>query len=347
MSNTLDSMLQGVSWQEFEITDLFEVFTGAAIPKKYIKGGHVPRITATDELNGVAMFTDYIEHRNLRLSRNVISISFLGSVFYHENLVSLDMKIHAIRPKHIHLSRYVALFLVSTLRKMTSKYNYGNQLSTKTLKRQKVLLPITPKAEPDWNFMQEFMMEVEREVKPEIAFTPHAITDNRELDEVNWGEFTVGELFDIRSGSRLTKSDMIDGDIPFIGAADSNNGITGFVSNINDSLDCNVLGVNYNGSGVVENFYHPYEAIFSDDVKRLSLRDIEGNKYLYLFLKSAILQQKNKYMYAYKFNARRMVEQKILLPINSQGDPDGSFMEQYMKRIENEIYNQRLQQHAM
>ena len=34
------------------------------------------------------------------------------------------------------------------------------------------------------------------------------------------------------------------------------NGITNFVSNSNDSLDSNVLGVNYNGS-IVENFYHP------------------------------------------------------------------------------------------
>lgn len=63
--------------------------------------------------------------------------------------------------------------------------------------------------------------------------------------------------------------------MPFIGAADSNNGITNFASNTNKLLDKNVLGVNYNGS-VVENFYHPYECIFSDDVKRISFNDNEG-----------------------------------------------------------------------
>lgn len=126
------------------------------------------------------------------------------------------------------------------------------------------------------------------------------------------------------------------GNRPFIGSTDSNNGITKFVSNTNESLDRNVLGVNYNGS-VVENFYHPYEAVFSDDVKRLHLKNYDDNKFVYLFIKSAILQQKVKYQYGYKFNGERMKRQSIMLPINSEGEPDYVFMENYMKRKEMEM----------
>lgn len=69
-----------------------------------------------------------------------------------------------------------------------------------------------------------------------------------------------------------------------LGASDSDNGVTAFVSNKNKSLDANVLGVNYNGS-VVENFYHPTKP-FSDDVKRLKWKDeIYGNKYLPFLVK--------------------------------------------------------------
>ena len=39
-----------------------------------------------------------------------------------------------------------------------------------------------------------------------------------------WKAFFIKDIFDISSGKRLTKSEMIDGDTPFIGAADSNNG---------------------------------------------------------------------------------------------------------------------------
>ena len=53
-----------------------------------------------------------------------------------------------------------------------------------------------------------------------------------------------------------------------------------------------------------------------------------------LFCKAAILQQKSKYAYGYKFNERRMLRQKILLPINDTGVPAYKYMESYMKYLE-------------
>ncbi|MFM1514547.1 restriction endonuclease subunit S [Helcococcus ovis] len=150
------------------------------------------------------------------------------------------------------------------------------------------------------------------------------------FENVDWKEFFLSDICNINSGVRLTKANMVDGNIPFIGATDSNNGITNFVSNTNKSLDKNVLGVNYNGS-VVENFYHPYECIFSDDVKRVSFKDEQGqNKYSYIFLKQMILQQKEKYRYAYKFNGDRMARQKVMMPVDELGNIDFKFMNRYI-----------------
>ena len=75
-------------WNEFKIKDTFDIFTGALVDKKYIKEGIIPRITATDLDNGVAFFTGKISHKNFRCFSNFISISFLGSVFYQQSLVS-------------------------------------------------------------------------------------------------------------------------------------------------------------------------------------------------------------------------------------------------------------------
>lgn len=151
-----------------------------------------------------------------------------------------------------------------------------------------------------------------------------------------WKSFPISEIFNIYPGKRLTKSDMISGDRPFIGATDSNNGITEWVANSNDSLDSNVLGVNYNGS-VCEAFYHPYECIFSDDVKRLHLKDHIDSKYIMLFLKTVLLQQKCKFAYGYKFNEQRMLRQSIVLPVDNEGNPDWDFMESYMKDKETKL----------
>ena len=161
----------------------------------------------------------------------------------------------------------------------------------------------------------------------------------KQLNELSWKPFDICDIFSINAGVRLTKSDMLPGTRPFIGATDSNNGITKFVSNSNPSLDSNVLGVNYNGS-VVENFYHPYESIFSDDVKRLHLLNHEDNKYVLLFMKSVILKQQVKYQYGYKFNGERMRKQKIMLPVTESGQPDYAFMETYMKDVEKRLLTQ-------
>ena len=56
------------------------------------------------------------------------------------------------------------------------------------------------------------------------------------FDKVEWKEFFLSDICNINSGVRLTKADTQDGNIPFIGATDSNNGITNFISNTNASL---------------------------------------------------------------------------------------------------------------
>lgn len=160
---------------------------------------------------------------------------------------------------------------------------------------------------------------------------------NLKLNYRKWKEFFFEDVLTVTSGKRLTKADMEEGTRPFVGASDSNNGITYFTSSTNESIDKNVLGVNYNGS-VGYSFYHPYEALFSDDVKRVRWREnAHNNRYTLLFLSTVILQQKNKYAYGYKFNGQRMKRQKILLPVTSSGVLDWQFMEEYMKQKEQQI----------
>ncbi|MBZ7972339.1 MULTISPECIES: restriction endonuclease subunit S [Campylobacter] len=102
--------LEDVEWREFKISDVFEIYTGALINQNEMQQGKFPRITATDLNNGIAFFTDDLKHKNFRTLENFISISFLGSVFYHKSKVSLDMKIHGIKIKNKELNYNIALF---------------------------------------------------------------------------------------------------------------------------------------------------------------------------------------------------------------------------------------------
>jgi hypothetical protein len=140
----------------------------------------------------------------------------------------------------------------------------------------------------------------------------------------------------------LVAADSTPGDRPFIGALDNSNGVARFVSDKNESLDKNVLGVNYNGNGMVIGFYHPYECIFSDDVKRFHLKDREDDPFVLLFMKTAILMQKQKFGYLYKFNADRMAHTSIMLPVTGAGQPDYDFMESFGRKMMSNKYNQYL-----
>ncbi|MBR1777474.1 MAG: restriction endonuclease subunit S [Alphaproteobacteria bacterium] len=162
--------------------------------------------------------------------------------------------------------------------------------------------------------------------------------DIEPLQSKRWREFFIEDIFKIFSGKRLTKGNMQNGNIPFLGASEANNGITQFVSNKNESYDKNVLGVNYNGS-VGEAFYHSYGCIFSDDVKRFHLINYPDNKFVLLFLSLMLKKQKEKYSYGYKFNETRMLRQYILLPVNDKNEPDYEYMEKYIQNKMLQKYN--------
>ncbi len=154
--------------------------------------------------------------------------------------------------------------------------------------------------------------------------------------------YFIEDILFIANGVRLTKADMQEGSRPFVGASEASNGVTAFIENSNVSLDSNVLGVNYNGS-VGFSFYHPYEALFSDDVKRVRWKDeTANNKYTLLYLSTAIAQQRRKYAYGYKFNAQRMKRQIIMLPSCEDGSPDYDRMEQTMRMMEYDVLNEYL-----
>ncbi len=328
-------------WGCFTLDDVFDIKpTANGIDKvKLTPGaGEYPYVTRSDMNNGVNMFVSKQERYNLN-SGNCISIGLdTQTVFYQPADFYTGQNIQILR--HERLNEYTGKFLLPLLERTLSIYSWGGNGATLTrLRRSKIFLPADDSGRPDWNFMEDCMRKCEPAMIRLYISRLKVYEQDTEiltLDGVRWGTFYIRDIFTISPGKRLRKEDMTPGNIPFVGASDSNNGVTAFISNSNISEDNNVLGVNYNGS-VVENFYHPYTALFSDDVKRFHIKGHEGNKYIYLFIKSVICQQKEKYNYGYKFNDARMQAQQIQLPVDDSGNPDWAFMERYMQQEEQRL----------
>ena len=326
--------LEDREWKEFTLTDFFSPIKGNQNNMSSLVEGEFPLISAKKWGNGVKAFVSpnnkglFPQHC---ITLNLDGDGGAGLAYYHEYSFALDSHVAALYPKLL-LDRFCLLFIARSISAQRFRFGHGRAINKSRLSRFLIMLPIQSDGTPDWGFMSDFMKKVEQDTLSEALrnFKPkkykRMLTGGGKIRP-----FFMEEILRISNGVRLTKADMTIGNRPFVGSSEACNGVTGFVDNDNASLDKEVLGVNYNGS-VGFSFYHPYEALFSDDVKRVRWKDeAANNKYTLLYLSNAIAQQRSKYAYGYKFNALRMKRQIIMLPTLADGTPDFIYMDHTMR----------------
>lgn len=147
-------------------------------------------------------------------------------------------------------------------------------------------------------------------------------------EESGWIPFKLGSLFELKKGKRLTKANMTDGDTPFIGAIESNNGVSNYIGQT-ALHPAGTITVNYNGS-VAEAFYQPEPFCASDDVNVL-YPNFEMSPAVGIFISTLIRREKYRFSYGRKWHLERMRESEIYLPTDANGDPDFLFMQEYIE----------------
>ena len=153
-----------------------------------------------------------------------------------------------------------------------------------------------------------------------------------QVDNVNWNEYKMDSLFRFVKGKRLTKEDMVPGDLNYLGAISENNGVREKIE-ADYYWEPNCITVNYNGS-VGEAFYQSKSFWASDDVNVLYAKEFwEMNKYIALFLITVIKANKYRFGYGRKWTIEKMKETIIKLPCRANGTPDFTYMENYIKSL--------------
>lgn len=171
-----------------------------------------------------------------------------------------------------------------------------------------------------------------------------------EIDTSKWKWFRYDKIFDIKKGFYNKKpEENKDGDVPFIGASDSRNGITSWhnIATIEESsktgdlpnadisekiFQPNCITVSNNGS-VGYAFYQPQKFTCTHDVNPLYLLDKELNKYIAIFLCTLIELEQYRWAFGRKWRPKRMPHSLIKLPVLNNGKPDWDFMENYIKSL--------------
>ena len=159
--------MKKTNWLEFKISDLFiteykskkiQIPTGAYVHKDYLFEGKTPRITVTSQNNGIDGYYSSND-KNYRVFENFISVSFLGTIFYHPYKASIDMKVHCLKLKDKALNFNISMFLISEIKKSIENASYGNQLSSTDLPHKKIMIPVNDEGKPDYVFMEECIKE--------------------------------------------------------------------------------------------------------------------------------------------------------------------------------------------
>ena len=198
-----------------------------------------------------------------------------------------------------------------------------------------IILPVNSKGEPDYEFMEEYIKE--REAKLKEQYKNHVKARVAELTkEINpaqkWDDFFISDIFtSIQRGKRLTKVKQTIGKIPYVSSTSLNNGVDNFIGNdtgVRIFQDCLSLA---NSGSVGSCFYEPFKFVASDHVTHLKNN---YSKYTYLFLACLLNRLSEKYNFNREINDDRISREKILLPVTPKGEPDYTYMENYMKYLE-------------
>lgn len=311
------------------VKDLFEVSYGTNLELNALVEAPadvgVPFVSRTSRNNGVSAYVRRIDGLS-PIPAGSISVAGGGSVmesflqprpFY----CGRDMYVLSARSP---MTDEQKLYYCLCLRANKYRFSYGRQ-ANRTLRELEV-----PSLEELPSWVRPLPIDLSTAHQPAASGTPPR------TPPAAWKKFLIGEVFDVKKGSRITRLDQRPGATPFIGAIDSNNGLSTFVD-AEPLHPAGTITVNYNGNGVAEAFYQPAPYWCSDDVNVLYSKDgTPISPEVAMFIATVIRHEKYRFSYGRKWGVERMKASSILLPaIEKKGrsEPDWGFMADYIRHL--------------
>ena len=334
---TLDS----VEWGEFRIKDVFEVANSKPYHKDKLMlcNNGIEYVTRTSQNNGVedivSLESNYILNEANSISLGAENADF----FYHENKYLTGNKMYCIKNQYI--NKFNGLFLVNIFRNSIkgAGFGYGKGLTGTRFKTRYILLPIDDNGKPNWQFMEDYIKQEMKVQSSKVA----SYYENKLMKlgfelldyDVKWKEFFFTDIFkEIKRGKRLTKSNQIDGNIPYVSSTGINNGVDNFIGN-DEKVRKYANNLSLANSGSVGScFYHKYEYIASDHITALTLD--YADEYVYKFMSTIISRLEEKYSFNREINDKRISREKLFLPIDKNDEPHWKYMSNFIKKLEKE-----------
>jgi len=164
---------------------------------------------------------------------------------------------------------------------------------------------------------------------------------NKMLENVEWGEFRLGDLFEVKSSKKIYHANQIDkifdryveNSFPYIVRTTQNNGLRGYiVEDINFLNDKNTLSFAQDTFSV---FYQKEKYFTGNKVKILEPKFKKQNEQIMQYLTASFQKSLNTFTWGFGSTVETIIEIKIQLPTKNN-KPNFKFMEDFITKLENE-----------
>ena len=318
-------------WKEFKVSDIFINKNVKKYSKSPKEEGLIPFVTSTSTNNGISC---YCNLENV-CKGNCITVSTNGRCFdcFYQPIdfaVSSDCEVLYPREEYEHfLNEYNAIFITTILSLNRSKYGYSNKPKNGIVWKTVISLPVDSNGQPDWEYMEKTIKELEKIIKEELL---KSIPEFSDIDTSEWKEFKVSDIFINKNVKKYSKSPKEEGLIPFVTSTSTNNGISCYC-NLENVCKGNCITVSTNGR-CFDCFYQPIDFAVSSDCEVLYPREEYEhflNEYNAIFITTILSLNRSKYGYSNKPKNGIVWKTVISLPVDSNGQPDWEYMEKYIK----------------
>lgn len=346
--------LSNLTWKEFIIEDLFHAKRPLARKEDEYSEGDVQFVASGCVNNGVTKFCAPKSDEVLDKG-NCLTVSPVDGSCYYQATDFLGRggagsSIIILYAKNFELNRFNALFISQAITKTAStKYSYGHMASLDRIKRDKIILPANEDGQPDFAFMSSFMQQVEQDI---LGTTLRYFADKQQItpphanDQIKWDTFYIRDIFTIENCKCSKVSGIKEGNTPYIGATNNNNGVMKFIERKEELItkgNCIVFICDGEGS-IGLSIYKHEDFVGTTTVK--AGRGPQLNRYTGMFITTVADTVRGKYNFGYKRNEKNLKKETLTLPVTPEGTPDWQYMESYMRHIESQQIVKYLQHYT-
>lgn len=341
-------------WKEFRVGELFEKLNLRFLPNRVFDKAsdisevkseefNLPLVNAKHSNNGIMYYGRKHEWEYEVLTIDIVAdgAASTGDVYAQPQETGVLYNAYLVKPKAKCVTGLILFFLSTVIQRcVKDHFGYDNKCTWDKVKHETILLPVDKTGQPDWAYMESYMANLETKVAELLTLLQAAKdAEKKKVDTREWGEFRVGELFEVKISKSVDKGGLEfaeDGEYDFIGRTPLNNGIQGRLNKLkfeaNQEGTYSIAQIGMHVCQYRERKWYASQNIFV--LTPFAEKSHKANKFIATIITRYLDCAYGKDTYATYPTAKTLPHLKIKLPVDKTGQPDWAYMEEYMRKME-------------